>query len=133
MTTEGVKQMTVETSDVIVVGGGQAGLATAFELRRLGVGCLVIEANARVGDQWRRRWDSLRLFTPAQHDGLPGSPFPAPEMHFPTKDEMADYLEAYAADAALPVLTGTKVVELRRSQDRYEVVTSAGACNAGHV
>jgi putative flavoprotein involved in K+ transport len=125
--------MAGDTRDAIIVGGGQAGLATAFELRRRGVDCLVLEANARLGDQWRRRWDSLRLFTQAGIDALPGSTFPAPEMHFPSKDEMADYLEAYAAEAQLPVLTGTRVLALRRSGEGCALVTTAGSFTTSHV
>jgi putative flavoprotein involved in K+ transport len=85
----------------------------------------IVEANARVGDAWRRRWDSLRLFTPAKYDGLDGMRFPAPRNYFPTKDEMADYLEAYARRFALPVRTGARVERLARRGDVY-VVTAGG-------
>ena len=70
---------------------------------------MILDAEERVGDAWRKRWDSLRLFTPAKYDGLPGLRFPAPGWSFPTKDEMADYLEAYAARFELPVRTGVSV------------------------
>ena len=64
--------------DVLVIGAGQAGLATAYHLRRRGLRFLVVDAGRELGHSWRSRWDSLRLFTPAQYDGLPGMPFPAP-------------------------------------------------------
>lgn len=95
--------------DVIVIGGGQAGLAVGYHLKRHGVGFTILEGRERIGDIWRSRWDSLRLFTPAKYDGLPGMPFPADPHHCPTRDEMAAYLEAYAEHFALPVQTGTRV------------------------
>ncbi|HEY6568312.1 MAG TPA: NAD(P)-binding protein, partial [Actinomycetota bacterium] len=85
-----------ERIDTVVIGGGQAGLAVGYCLKRAGGTFTILEANARLGDNWRTRWDSLHLFTPARHDGLPGWPFPAPSWSFPSKDAMGDYLEAYA-------------------------------------
>src|SRR6266545_1150916 len=98
-----------ERFEVVVIGGGQAGLAVGYHLARRGLPFVILDANERVGDSWRKRWDSLRLFTPARYDGLPGMPFPAPGHAFPTKDEIADYLEAYAARFALPVRMGSTV------------------------
>ncbi len=93
-----------------------------YHLVRSGVrNFLILDANARVGDSWRQRWDSLRLFTPARYDGLDGMPFPAPPRYFPTKDEMADYLEAYARHFLLPVRNGVRVDGLSRLGDRYLV------------
>jgi putative flavoprotein involved in K+ transport len=123
----------VEKQQVVIVGGGQAGLATAYELARRGVGFTVLEAGDRVGDQWRGRWDSLRLFTPARHDALPGSKFPAPLDSFPGKDEMADYLVAYARDAHLPVRTGVRAFRLERGDSSYMLDTTAGTLEAQHV
>jgi putative flavoprotein involved in K+ transport len=122
-----------EKVQAVVVGGGQAGLATAYELARRGVGLAVLEAEQRIGNQWRLRWDSLRLFTPARHDGLPGSEFPAPAASFPGKDQMADYLEAYARDARLPVRTGVRALTLTRSNGSYVLETTAGTLLAEHV
>src|SRR5690348_6555350 len=95
--------------DVIVIGGGQAGLSVGYHLKRRGVSFVILDGAARVGDAWRKRWDSLRLFTPAWLSSLDGLPFPAPRHYFPTKDEMADYLEQYAAHFALPVCSSTRV------------------------
>ena len=80
-----------------MIGGGQAGLPSAITWRAPELRFVILDAHERVGDSWRKRWDSLRLFTPAKFDGLDGMPFPAPANYFPTKDEMADYLEATRA------------------------------------
>jgi len=111
-----------ERYETIVVGGGQAGLAAGYELQRRGVDFLILDANAHIGDSWRRRWDSLRLFTPSQHSGLPGMPFPAAPGHLPDKDEVGAYLEAYAARFDLPVRLETSVRSLSRSDGRYELL-----------
>jgi len=111
----------LERIHTIVVGGGQAGLAVGYHLKKQGIPFLILDASARVGDAWRNRWDSLRLFTPARYDGLPGMPFPAPGDAFPTKDEMADYLESYAGRFNLPVLSGVRVDELSRQGNRFLV------------
>jgi putative flavoprotein involved in K+ transport len=101
-----------EQYDVVVIGGGQAGLSVGYYLRKRGLRFLILDACERIGDAWRKRWDSLRLFTPAKFDGLAGMKFPAPPNSFPTKDEMADYLESYAARFQLPVRTSSRVDRL---------------------
>jgi putative flavoprotein involved in K+ transport len=103
----------------IIIGGGQAGLAAGYHLKRRGLEFLILEANSHIGDSWRSRWDSLRLFTPALYDGLDGMPFPTPAHYFPTKDEMGDYLEAYASHFDLPVRTGVRVERLTRGDGRF--------------
>jgi putative flavoprotein involved in K+ transport len=123
-----------ERFDVAVIGGGQAGLATGYHLAKRELEFVILDAGERIGDSWRRRWDSLRLFTPARHDGLPGMAFPADPNSFPTKDEMADYLEAYAARLDLPVSLGTAVDWLKREGDRYVLTTRAAQrLEADHV
>jgi putative flavoprotein involved in K+ transport len=107
--------------DTVVIGGGQGGLATGYHLTRRGGECLILDAGDRVGHAWRARWDSLRLFTPASFDALPGLRFPAPRGYFPTKDEMADYLERYAARFALPVQLSTRVDGVDRDGDHYRI------------
>ena len=94
---------TTQRIDTLIIGAGQAGLSAAYHLLRSGRECLVIDAHDRVGDNWRRHWDSLRLYSPARNDGLPGMPFPAPRWSYPTKDDVADYLERYAETFDLPV------------------------------
>jgi len=118
------KRDDLKAHQAVVIGGGQAGLAVGRALADAGVDFVILDANARIGDSWRHRWDSLRLFTPAVHDGLPGMPFPAAQGEFPTKDEMADYLEAYVERFGLPVRQGVAVDGLARDGDRYLV--SAG-------
>lgn len=111
-----------ERVNTVVIGGGQTGLSVGYHLARRGVPFVILDANARTGDTWRRRWDSLRLFTPAKFAGLDGLPFPAAPNSFPTKDEMADYLELYARTFALPVRAGVRVTRLSRQGDRLVVV-----------
>ena len=103
----------------IVVGGSQAGLAAGYHLARQRVPFVILDAHQRIGDAWRRRWDSLRLFTPARYDGLPGMPFPARPHYFPSKDEMADYLVSYATRFRLPVRTGVRVDRLTHEGGRF--------------
>ena len=124
---------TTERVQVIVIGGGQAGLSVGYCLAQRGLSFVILEANERVGDSWRKRWDSLRLFTPAKYDGLIGLPFPAPPFSFPTKDEMADYLEGYAKHFELAVRTGVKVDRLWRDGTRYVVDAGERRFEADHV
>ena len=97
-----------ETVHTVVIGAGQAGLSVGHYLARQGRPFVILDAGQRVGDVWRRRWDSLRLFTPAAFDGLAGMKFPGSPFSFPTKDEMADYLESYARRFQLPVRNGIR-------------------------
>ncbi len=137
--------MDLERHDVIVVGGGQAGLAASHHLARRDVEHVVLEAGPRAGDAWRARWDSLRLFTPAMIDGLPGTPFPGDPGALPTRDQMADYLDAYATSERLPVRFGVRVDRLAREGDGFrlsaggrtftapEVVVATGFLSVPHV
>src|SRR5690348_18352780 len=68
----------IERYETVVIGGGQAGLAVGYHLADRDVDFVILSDESRVGDNWRRRWDSLRLFTPAQYSALPGMHFPAP-------------------------------------------------------
>ena len=122
-----------ERIHTVIIGAGQAGLSVGYHLARRGVPFVILEANQRIGDTWRKRWDSLRLFTPARFDGLEGMPFPAPPFSFPTKDEMANYLEAYAARFHLPVQTGVRVERLSREAGRFLVVAGDLRIEAEHV
>ena len=119
--------------DTIVIGGGQAGLTTGYYLQQQGRDFVILDAHARIGDAWRKRWDSLRLFTPTRFNGLAGMPFPARPHTFPTKDEMADYLEAYAARFKLPARTGVKVDRLSRPGERFVVTAGDRRFEANNV
>ncbi|HET9970216.1 MAG TPA: NAD(P)-binding domain-containing protein [Streptosporangiaceae bacterium] len=102
-----------EHFDTVIVGGGQAGLSVGYHLARLGRSFVILDEHQRTGDGWRERYDSLRLYSPAKYDGLPGMPFPAPPYSFPSGRQMADYLQAYAAQMGLPLAAGVKVDGLR--------------------
>ena len=127
------QQSQTERVQTLVIGGGQAGLSIGYHLSRRGLPFVILDANERIGDAWRNRWDSLRLFTPARFDGLDGMPFPAHADSFPTKDEMADYLETYAARFDLPVRTGIRVDGLSRQGSRYVVMAGNRRFEAEHV
>lgn len=119
--------------DTIVIGGGQAGLAAGYYLEKSRREFLIIDAHGRVGDAWRKRWDSCSLFTPACYNGLPGLPFPARHRSFPTKDEMADYLECYAARLGLPLRLATTVTSVRRDGDHYVVTANGSEFQAANI
>jgi putative flavoprotein involved in K+ transport len=119
--------------DTVVVGGGQAGLAMGYYLATQHRDFVILDAAGRVGDTWRNRWDSLRLFTPAFHSGLPGMPFPAPGHSFPTKDQTADYLEAYAERFQLPICLGRRVQSLSRYDGGYLVHAGDERYTTEHV
>lgn len=122
-----------EYVETVIIGGGQAGLATGYHLARRQRAFVILEASQRIGDVWRERFDSLRLYSPARYAGLPGMAFPADPWSYPTKDDMADYLEAYAAHFALPVETGVQVERLSRQRDRYVVACRGRTFEADHV
>ena len=142
----GIEQ--AERVDTLIIGAGQAGLSAGYHLARRGMEFLILDADERVGDHWRDQYDSLRLYSPAKFDGLPGMRFPASSYHFPTGREMGDYLEAYATKFKLPVVSGTRVDAVRPADGpdggyivtaggrRYEaaqVVVASGAFNRPHV
>lgn len=114
------------STDVLVIGAGQAALALANHLRRLPHRFHLVDRHARVGDSWRKRHDSLTLFTPRSHSALPGRAVPGDPDGFPTKDEIADYLEAYAGHFEFPVLSSSEIISLRHSERRFLATTVDG-------
>jgi len=119
-----MKTYETQHTHTVVIGGGQAGLSVGYHLAKRGIPFVILDAHPRVGDAWRNRWDSLRLFTPSRYAGLPGFPFPGRGDAFLTKDEVADYLESYAQRFHLPVKNGVKVDSLSKEGQRF--VTTAG-------
>ena len=117
----------------IIIGAGQAGLSAGYHLSKVNEDFVIIDAVKNVGDSWRKRWDSLRLFTPSQYDGLPGFSFPKSRGTMPTKDEMADYLEKYAEKFNLPVRLEEKVNFLTRTQSGFEISTVKGILTCDKV
>lgn len=125
--------MKTERIDTVVIGGGQAGLAAGYYLAQQKRDFVILDAHERAGDSWRKRWDSLRLFTPTGFNDLPGMPFAKSTNRFPTKDEMADYLENYVAHFHLPMMFNTKADELTRDGDHYLIAADSLRLKANHV
>jgi putative flavoprotein involved in K+ transport len=113
----------IERKDVVVVGAGVAGLITGYRLQQRGTEFVLLEGSDRIGDGWRERYDSLRLFSYRHYAGLPGRRMPIGVRDCPTRDQMADYLEDYARAFALPVRTGTRVERVSRADGGFLVET----------
>ena len=126
-------QFMIEQVETIIVGGGQAGLAVGYQLAQLDRPFVILDAHLRTGDSWRTRWDSLQLFTPARLNTLPGLEFPGPQGRCSTKDEMADYLEAYAARFDLPVRRGMRVDAINRDAGRLVIIANDQRFEADNV
>jgi putative flavoprotein involved in K+ transport len=126
-------EMATQHVETVIVGGGQGGLATGYHLAKEGRPFVILDAGERIGDPWRKRWDSLRLYSPSAYDGLPGMPFPKARASFPTNREMADYLETYAARFELPVHSGTAVEALGKDGDRFVVRAGEETYEADNV
>ena len=124
----------LERFSIVVIGGGQAGLAAGYELAKRGIDFVILERGSRLGEHWRPRWDSLRVFTRARFDGLPGLPFHGDEARNLTKDQMSEYLERYAERFGLPVRLGIDVLGLSTDERGHLVVEcDHGNLTAGEV
>ena len=121
-----------EKVDTVVIGAGQAGLSMGYHLKQRGASFVILESADRVGGSWLHRWDSLRVFTPATHTGLPGSPFPG-GYGFPGADELADYMADYAEKNALPVRTGVRIDGIFRDGDGFKVTAGGTMVEADNV
>ena len=121
------------TLDVLVVGGGQAGLVMGYHLKQRGLRFKILDAGPEIGDTWRRRWDSLTLFTSARYDDLPGMPFPAAADVYPSKDDVADFLKAYAERFDLPVQLDTSVTSLTLDDGHFFAETDGGTLAAKQI
>ena len=111
---------------MIVVGGGQSGLAAARALRELRMPTVILEASDRPTGSWPRYYDSLRVFSPAGYSSMPGMPFPGAPDHYPGRDEVTDYLERYAARLDVEIQTSTPVETIRQDGKRFLVLTEDG-------
>jgi putative flavoprotein involved in K+ transport len=120
------------TYDTIVIGAGQAGLAAGYHLAQRGEPFVILEADERVGGSWLHRWDSLRLFTPAMRNSLPGMKLGG-GYSFPTSAELLDYFERYAAHFDLPIRTGVRVDGLVREGGQFRVTAGTEAYDADDV
>lgn len=119
--------------EVLVIGGGQAGLVMGHQLAQRGIRFQIVDAGAEVGDAWRSRWDSLRLFTAAQYDSVPGMAFPAASDTYPGKDDVADFLRTYATRFELPLRLNARVTSLTRSEDGFLARVGGESIEARHV
>ena len=125
--------MSTRQVQTIIIGAGQAGLSTGYHLAKEGLPFLILDANERVGDSWRKRWDSLKLFTPVRFNCLDGMPCPGSVWDLISKDQMGDYLEAYAKHFSLPVESGVRVRGLSREGNRYRIDAGDRQYEAEHV
>jgi len=119
-----MEQITAKNINTIVVGAGQAGLSAGYYLKKHKIEFVILDESESVGHVWSSRWDSLKLFTPAQYNGLPGLPFPTKRGTFPSKTEMAAYLNEYAAKFELPVILKKKVLKVNYNNSKYEIITN---------
>lgn len=103
--------------EAVIVGGGQAGIAMGYHLKMNNLSFVILEGNERVGDSWRKRYNSLKLFTPYRYSSLPGLEMKGASNEYPTKDDMADYLEDYVQYFKIPVMCNTKVSKLDQQMD----------------
>jgi len=128
--------MTIEKTDTLVVGAGQAGVAMSEHLSNLGVPHIVLERD-RIAEKWRTgRWDSLVANGPAWHDRFPGLEFDDIDPDaFASKERVADYFEAYADKFRAPIRTGVEVKKVERNPDRsgFTIETSEGVIEANRV
>lgn len=121
------------TVDVVIVGGGQAGLGMGYRLQHANVSFVILDDRERTGDVWRDRWNSLVLFTPRRFAALPGSPLPESADYYPSKDQIAGYLETYAREHDLPIVHGARVTAVRRENEHFVVESTLGAVTAQAV
>ena len=114
------------TLDILVIGAGQAGLALGYHLKTTPFTFQIVDCHRRIGDSWRKRYDSLVLFTPRAYSALPGLAVPGDPEGYTTKDEIADYLETYASHFELPVMGDTPIRWLERTNDGFRATSEAG-------
>src|SRR2546421_9919512 len=114
------------TLDILVIGAGQAGLAQGYHLKTTPFTFQIVDCHRRIGDSWRKRYDSLVLFTPRAYSALPGLAVRGDREGYTTKDEIADYLESYAPHFELPVMGDPPIRWLERTHDGFRATPEAG-------
>lgn len=119
--------------DVVVIGGGQSGLAVGYYLRRTPLSFVILDAQAKPGGSWLHTWESLRLFSPARFSSLPGRIMEGGPDHYPTRNEALEYLREYEARYELPTERPVRVSAVRREGDRLTAETDGGVWSAGAV
>ena len=119
--------------DVLVIGGGQAGLCAGYYLKNTKKSFLIVDASSRTGDSWRQRWDTLELFTPRPFAALPGMKVPKQYQYYPTKNEIADYFELYAKTLDLPIKHGFRITKLEKKNGVYMAHTKDEIIHAAQV
>ncbi len=122
-----------QTLDVLIIGAGQAGLALGYHLKKTPLRFQLVEGHRRIGDSWRKRYDSLVLFTPRTYSALPGLPVPGDPEGYPTRDEIADYLESYASHFALQALVDTPIRRLESTDEGFRATTGTGETIDAHA
>jgi len=127
------EQHRVERYELVIIGAGQAGLAAGYWLAQRDIDFVILDANARIGDSWRQRWDSLQLFTPAKYSALPGLPIPGDPYRLPSRTDIADYLEWYAQIHELPVRNNVKVNRMTRVDGMYRIETNGTVYEGDNV
>jgi putative flavoprotein involved in K+ transport len=123
----------MEYYDVIIVGAGQAGISIGYFLKNKGLSFVLLESNHRIGESWRKRYESLVLFTPRQYSSLPGMQMEGSLDEFPSKDDMADYLEKYVDHFNLPIKLNTSVLKINKNLDEFEVTTNQGVIHSKQI
>src|SRR3954449_9500685 len=113
--------------EVLVIGGGQAGMAAGYYLKQAGIPFRILDGGDRIGHSWRERWDSLELYTVGRYSALPGLPFPGDPERFAGRDEVADYLASYAKTFQLPVRMKTRATRLAHAGGHYLVEAADGS------
>lgn len=119
--------------DYIIIGAGQAGLAMAYELTQLKKKYLVLDANTETGAPWLKRWDSLKLFTPAEFNHLPGLEFPSKKGYYPDKYDVAAYLKSYVDTFNIPITFNTKIKSLKKEANYFVLKSDTKTFKAKHV
>lgn len=109
--------------EYVIVGGAQAGLSMAYHLTKHKKDFLVVDGGAEIGASWLNRWDSLKLFTPAEYNNLPGLKFDAPNGYYPNKFDIANYFKEYVAHFNIPMQFNTLITSVKKCENGIFILT----------